>query len=115
MGLPVFAFPGDVDRPKVAGCLALIRDGATLVRDAGDILEGMGMPRRAESAQNEEPPAELAPLGRKIWAALREGPLPLESLIESSQEAPAAFLAELVRLEIAGFVVRRPDGIARTF
>ena len=36
-GIPVMALPGDVDRPKVAGCLALIRDGATLVRDADDV------------------------------------------------------------------------------
>ncbi len=46
---PVMAFPGDVDRPKVAGCLALIRDGATLVRDARDVLAELGMcPGRAE-------------------------------------------------------------------
>ena len=40
-GIPVLAFPGDVDRPKAAGCNALIRDGATLVRDADDILAAL--------------------------------------------------------------------------
>src|ERR1700677_4726927 len=42
-GIPVMAFPGDVGRPKAAGCLALIRDGATLVRDAADVLADMGI------------------------------------------------------------------------
>jgi DNA processing protein len=114
MGLPVFAFPGDVERPKVAGCLALIRDGATLVRDADDILEGMGLPRRAAAGEADGPPAELTSLGRALWTALAGGPLPLESLIEASPEPPGAVLAELIRLEIAGFVVRGAEGFTRT-
>lgn len=40
-GIPVLAFPGDVDRPKAAGCNALIRDGAILVRDAADVLSAL--------------------------------------------------------------------------
>jgi DNA processing protein len=106
LGLPVFAFPGDVDRPKAAGCLALIRDGATLARDADDILEGMGHPRRGASRASEQPPAELSPLGRAIWQLLRDAPLTLERLIDATGETPAAVLAELVRLEIAGFIAR---------
>ena len=42
-GIPVMAFPGDVGRPKAAGCLALIRDGAILVRDAADVLAQLGL------------------------------------------------------------------------
>jgi DNA processing protein len=113
LGLPVFAFPGEVDRPKAAGCLALIRDGATLVRDAGDILEGMGLPRRPAAGPAEEPPSELAPLGKALWAALRDGPLSLDRLIEASGATPAAALAELVRLELAGYIVRNGEGFTR--
>jgi DNA processing protein len=40
--IPVLAVPGDVDRKHVQGCLALIRDGATLARSAGDVLEALG-------------------------------------------------------------------------
>jgi DNA processing protein len=43
-GIPVLAMPGDVDRPKAAGCNALIRDGATLVRDAEDVLAALPLP-----------------------------------------------------------------------
>ncbi len=40
---PVFAVPGDVDRAKAAGCNALLRDGATLVRDAADVIADLGL------------------------------------------------------------------------
>ena len=43
LGIDVLAFPGDVDRPKAAGCNALIRDGATLVRDPDDVLAAIGI------------------------------------------------------------------------
>lgn len=42
--IPVLAVPGDVDRKHVQGCLALIRDGATLARNARDVLEALGRP-----------------------------------------------------------------------
>ena len=39
LGRPVMAVPGQVDSHMSAGCLALIRNGATLVRNADDIIE----------------------------------------------------------------------------
>lgn len=39
MGKTVYAVPGPIDRPTSAGCNQLIRDGATLVVSANDILE----------------------------------------------------------------------------
>src|SRR5581483_7263661 len=38
-GRDVFAVPGPVDSPASAGCLELLRQGATLVRNVDDILE----------------------------------------------------------------------------
>ena len=38
-GRQVFAVPGRVDQPASAGCNELIRDGATLVRSARDVVE----------------------------------------------------------------------------
>ncbi|MBX9583176.1 MAG: DNA-processing protein DprA [Gemmataceae bacterium] len=40
-GREVFAVPGPADAPSSAGCLQLIRDGATLVRSADDILDDL--------------------------------------------------------------------------
>jgi DNA processing protein len=107
--IPVFAFPGDVDRPKAAGCNALIRDGVTLARDAGDVLADL----RLANGQTPLPlqaAARTDPLERTLIDALAEGPVTLDTLVERSGAAAGAVLSTLVRLELARAVERRNDG-----
>lgn len=71
LGRTVMAIPGRVDSRSSAGCLDLIRDGATLVRCADDVIEALSslfaMPapqtvksvRAAESASTAEAPASV--------------------------------------------------------
>ena len=104
LGIPVMAFPGDVDRVKVAGCLALLRDGAVLVRDAQDILEAIGAelpthPRRRRPA--------LDTLSERIVAALEDGELDFDSLLVRSKLGPGELTARLVELELCGMVESR--------
>src|SRR4029077_659530 len=40
-GRDVFAIPANVDSPFSAGSLKLLRDGAQLIRDIGDLLEAL--------------------------------------------------------------------------
>ena len=107
--IPVMAFPGDVGRPKVAGCLALIRDGATLVRDAADVLAQLGLrgagPGRARA-------------GRRRRSARRRGssprsaagpPAPMRSWPPATLP-PALALARIGDLLAAGAIVSGPDG-----
>ena len=104
-GIEVLAFPGDVERPKAAGCNALIRDGATLVRNACDVLEAMGVRCAAPSASAR--PERRVPhdaLSAKVLALLSEGSGELESLIFRSGDEPGAILATLMKLEVAGEV-----------
>jgi DNA processing protein len=54
--IPVLAVPGDVDRKHVAGCLALIRDGATLARSPQDVLESLGRLALAPRPPRMRPP-----------------------------------------------------------
>ena len=109
-GIEVLAFPGDVERPKAAGCNALIRDGATLVRNAGDVLEALGL-RRPDAATPQAPTnVPQDPLSATLLRALANGPQDLDQLVAKSDAQPGDILAALIALEIAGGV--RRDGPA---
>lgn len=53
----VFALPGRITDPTSVGCLDLIRDGATLVRDVDDILNALGPLQHPVAERFESPPA----------------------------------------------------------
>jgi DNA processing protein len=117
-GVPVLAFPGDVDRPKAAGCNALIRDGATLVRDAVDVLAALPAiappPPAQRRATRREPsirPDDPADVGL-ILRALADRSHDAASLADTLAVAPQRILALLTELELAGRITRGPDGYA---
>ena len=100
--IPVFAVPGDVDRAHVAGCHALIRDGAILARNAADVLEVLRM-----QAPAHEPPPEREGCAGELLRVLRGGESDLDALVEATGMTPAQALAELAMLELEGIVQRR--------
>jgi DNA processing protein len=104
-GIDVLAFPGDVDRPKAAGCNALIRDGATLVRDAGDVLAALGL-ESAERLATVRAASPSEPLEAAIIAALDSQPCSLDGLVEITGAPVSSLLAALVKLELAGELER---------
>jgi DNA processing protein len=106
-GIPVMAFPGDVGRPKAAGCLALIRDGATLVRDAADVLAQLGI-AAAPAAPPEAPAAD--PADARILALLGGGPADADAVVASCELPPVLALARIGDLLAAGTIVSGPDG-----
>jgi DNA processing protein len=99
------AVPGDVDRKHVAGCLALIRDGATLAREPADVLEAIGR------LSLVVPPARTA----RAWDApsaavlqmLEAGPLDFDQIVAGSGLAAPAALCALAVLELDGAVESR--------
>jgi DNA processing protein len=119
-GIPVLAVPGDVDRPKAAGCNALIRDGATLVRDADDVLAalpGRLAPavrggRAAERAERQPvlPHDADSPPVRRVLAALRDGACDAAMLADRIDLPPALLFPLLTELELAGRIVSGADG-----
>lgn len=100
--IPVLAVPGDVDRKHVAGCLALIRDGATLARDAADVLEALG--RLSLAPATVTAPARSDPVSTALLAALDSGASEFDELVVLSGVAPAAALAALSLLELDGAI-----------
>ena len=106
--ITVFAVPGDPDRVKAAGCNALIRDGATLVRDVADVLAGLGLASRPRAARAPRSrPGD--PLEAAVLNALGREPRSFDELLEIFQREPGVLLAALVRLELAGALERRED------
>ncbi|MBV9971851.1 MAG: DNA-processing protein DprA [Candidatus Eremiobacteraeota bacterium] len=109
--IPVLVFPGDVDRTKVAGCLALIRDGATLVRNSRDILEELRLPASREQLDLPLAAHEVHdPMQRAILVALSDDVLSEDELIEHLKCKAAALLAALTELELTGAIERRDAG-----
>lgn len=113
-GIPVLAFPGDVDRPKAAGCNALIRDGATLVRDADDVLAALPSPlapaHRTAQRNGDRAAPDDAPEVRRILAALRGGACDPGTLADRLDLAPAELFPLLTELEFAGRITAGTDG-----
>jgi DNA processing protein len=100
--VPVFAVPGDVDRAHVAGCHALIRDGATLARDANDVLESLHV-----IAPHARQPAPIYDgIEGALMDALLSGERTLDELIVASGGGTAEALAALALLELHGAVER---------
>jgi DNA processing protein len=109
--IPVLVFPGDVDRRSVAGCLALIRDGATLVRDAADILRELRLEApQARALESAQPRLPCSPLHQQLLDALAIEALSSDDLVERIAVAAPVVLAGLTELELAGIVERR-DGV----
>jgi DNA processing protein len=110
--IPVFAVPGDVDRAHVQGCHALIRDGATLARHPGDVLEaldrGPGLrlpPKQPQPGTGAGCAGDAARVA--LLAALAGGERSLDDLVAESGIAASAALAALAMLELDGAVERR--------
>lgn len=101
----VLAVPGDVDRRSMAGCHALIRDGATLARSADDVLEALALERLPLRPPERPLPADG--LQQALVHALAEGERDIDELIEASDASAATVLAALAVLEIDGLVERR--------
>lgn len=104
--IPVFAVPGDVDRPHAAGCLALIRDGAVLARNANDVLEALRLPQLTLSFETASPNGARDELQQRLLHLLGEGEHDLDDLIAAGGGNASTTLCALTMLELDGAVER---------
>lgn len=115
LGRDVGAVPGPVLTWRSRGTNALLRDGATLVRDAGDALDlALGVDGAAAAARRAgealvAPPADLAPELLALLAAVEDGRDTVGALSDDAAGA-AAVRAGLMELELLGLVRRAPGG-----
>ncbi len=116
-GRDVMAVPGSPLDPRAGGCNLLIREGATLVRHAADVLEALS--RLPDAPQLLETADDLwdAPMTRED-AKLRDtvlellGPHPVEidELIRRSGASSGFVSLVLLELDLAGRLHREPGG-----
>jgi DNA processing protein len=118
-GREVFAVPGSPLDPRAEGCNDLIKQGATLVADAGDVVEVLGPILQLShdlSAREPEPthPSlhEVAVDERsRIVGLLAPTPVPIDDLVRRSGSSPAVVRTVLLELELAGRLERHGAGL----
>ncbi|MFM6991440.1 MAG: DNA-processing protein DprA [Rhodoferax sp.] len=113
-GKDVFAIPGSIHSTQSRGCHALIKQGAKLVESAQDVMEELGAyrppatPMRPESAPETQ--AALPHMHRVLLNALGFEPCSLDTLQARTGMDTANLQAELMALELQGWLVRIPGG-----
>ncbi|MBX7198718.1 MAG: DNA-processing protein DprA [Rhodospirillaceae bacterium] len=115
-GREVFAVPGSPLDPRAQGPNGLIRDGATLIQSAGDVLAALPSLTRdflkspPQSAQPIEIPKSIprSAVRRAVEAALSSTPAPVDELVRQCQVSPAVLAEVLLELELAGRLERLP-------
>lgn len=116
-GREVMAVPGSPLDPRAQGCNLLIREGATLIQSAADILEAIGpiggiavaQPMRAYGG--ERPSADASESERRsVTALLGPVPVPVDEIIRQSGLSPAIVQTILLELELAGRLERHAGG-----
>lgn len=115
-GREVMAVPGSPLDPRAQGCNLLIRDGATLIQNAADVLEQV-RPIDARAVRvpihgyGAPPPADADDADRaRIVGLLGPVPVPVDELIRQSGIAPAILQTVLLELELAGRLERHAGG-----
>ncbi|KAF0117582.1 MAG: DNA processing protein [Rhodospirillaceae bacterium] len=117
-GREVFAVPGSPLDPRAAGPNRLIRDGATLVERADDVLQEMERMRRTPFAvpaadrfvaPPPAPPeeAELAAARAMVLESLGPAPVAVDEIIRRCQLSPSMVSLILLELELAGRIERQ--------
>lgn len=120
MGRLVFAVPGSPLDPRAAGTNGLLKDGATLVTQASDIIEqvapqiGRPLP---PSDSLEEPPdfsAATPPDDDErahVMEALGPAPVSVDEIIGHTGLHPAQVFVILLELDLAGRLERHPGNM----
>ena len=119
-GREVMAVPGSPLDPRAQGCNQLIREGATLIQNADDVLEAVGsidirMVRQGSFDFAGEPVSSDVAAGERsaVIALLGHAPVPVDELIRLSGLSPAVVQTVLLELELAERLDRLAGGRVR--
>ena len=115
-GREVMAVPGSPLDPRAQGCNQLIRDGATLVQNAADVVEAI----RPFASQVRSAPASFEPAAVQlngdegalglVEELLGPSPVPVDEIIRLSGATSGAVQMALLELDLAGRLERHAGG-----
>lgn len=115
----VFAVPGQVRTPGVAGPHRLIKEGAKLVETVEDIIEELEPmvsrplrpPARAEKTRRPSLRPPLNSDEREIWEVLSMEPLHIDLIARRLGQGVSRVAGILVQLEVRGLVKQLPGAL----
>ncbi len=118
-GRDVFAVPGSPLDPRCRGTNDLIRNGATLVEHAEDVLRELAPYLAAPLSERKRAgfaPPPAVPSGENdvsqardlVTALLSPTPVPVDEILRQCQLSPALVATALLELELAGRITRHP-------
>lgn len=114
LGREVLAVPGRIDDPGAAGCLRLLRQGAGLVAGVQDVFDALGWlclePQAPQPEEGPAPPVDGPSGDTRLLGALSRGPRSPDELAVGLEMPVTKVLGGLGRLELEGWVERRPGG-----
>jgi DNA processing protein len=119
-GREVFAVPGSPLDPRAEGTNSLIKQGATPVTEASDIIAvlapimGIGEPARELEPTDDEAARDAEPAEderEQIVALMSPTPVSIDDLVRLSNSSPRAVRTVLLELEIAGRLERHGGGL----
>ena len=119
-GREVFAIPGSIHNPLARGCHYLIRQGAKLVEEAGDVLVELAPQLLAEGIElqpvaSAPPDAESValvdePSYQNLLKAMGFSPIAIAELCTRAELTTAEVSSMLLVLELEGLVEALPGG-----
>lgn len=110
----VFAVPGNIHSFKSTGTHSLIKQGAKLVENAGDILEELTPLIESHMADRHvrgEDVLDIPPLSEeesRVFQALGPYPVHIDDLMRKLGMAPGPLSSILLQLELKGIVAQSP-------
>lgn len=102
-GRDAFAVPGPVHAPASAGCHRILREGATLVRSAEDVLEDLHI-RAIDRDEPQDPPVTLSTEERRLLSVLTSQPQHIDDIAAQLGSTVNDVSGELMMLELQGSV-----------
>jgi DNA processing protein len=108
-GRRLFAVPGNIGSATSVGPNSLIKQGATLVESAADILKGLGIPATGKRpAVRSRPLPSLTQEEEKVFLCITNEPKHIDSIMKECETTAGKLGGALINLELKGLAKQLP-------